>query len=150
MSSPAPERQSKPRILTVEQANQLLPEVRVFLAALRTHRAALETLEHAVAVMELEGLRADGTMDPARQAAAAAKAAECSTQMEQFQETLQQLDALGGQLKDLEAGLVDFFTVHQGQLVYLCWKEGEESVRFWHSLDDGFGGRRPITELANN
>ncbi|OGX39619.1 MAG: hypothetical protein A3C53_06110 [Omnitrophica WOR_2 bacterium RIFCSPHIGHO2_02_FULL_68_15] len=150
MSSQTPERQSKPRILTVEQANRLLPEVRVFLAALRTQRAALETLEQAIAVMELEGLRADGTMDAARQAAAEAKAAECSTQMERFQETLHQLDAVGCQLKDLNAGLVDFFTVHQGQLVCLCWKDGEESVRFWHTLDDSFAGRRPITELANN
>ncbi len=54
MSNQTPERQSKPRILTVEQANRLLPEVRVFLAALRTQRAALETLEQAIAVMELD------------------------------------------------------------------------------------------------
>ncbi len=150
MSNPAPERQSKPRILTVEQANQLLPQVRQFLASLRTQRKGLQVLEQAIAVTELEGLRADGTMTPTAQTAAAGKAAEFTTQMEELQKTLHELDALGCQLKDLDAGLVDFFTVHQGQLVYLCWKDGEEAIRFWHSLEDGFSGRRSITELANN
>lgn len=150
MSNPTPERQSKPRIMTVEQANQLLPEVRVLLAALRTQRKGLQGLEQAIAIAELEGLRADGTMNPTIHAVASAKTAEFTTQMEQFQNTLHELDALGGQLKDLDAGLVDFFTAHQGQLAYLCWKDGEDAIRFWHSLDDGFTGRRPITELANN
>lgn len=150
MNNPTPERQSKPRILTVEQANQLLPQVRTLLAALRAHRKTWQALEQAIAVMELEGLRPDGTPSPQAQTAARALAGEFTTHMEQFQEALHQLDALGCQLKDLDAGLVDFFTVHQGQLVYLCWKDGEDAIRFWHSLEDGFSGRRPIAELANN
>lgn len=145
-----PERKSKLRILTVEQANQLLPDVRKFLSALRAQRAALQRLEQAVTILELQGLRADGTMSSEVQAAATATADELATAMEQFQSTLRRRDGLGCQLKDLEEGLVDFFTVHQGQLVYLCWKDGEDAIRFWHGLEDGFAGRRPIAELANN
>lgn len=145
------ERQSKkPRILTVEQANQLLPEVRKFLAVLRTQRAGLLTLEQAVTLIELQGMRPGGTMSAAAEAVAADKAADLATATEEFQGTLRQLDALGCELKDLDEGLVDFFTVHQGQLVYLCSKDGEAPIRFWHGLEDGFAGRRSIAELANN
>lgn len=139
-----------PKILTVEQANRLLPEVRRLLAMLRTQRETLRGLESAVAVIELEGLQSNGMPSAASQVKVSAQAAQLATEMEEFQETLRQMDVVGCQLKDLDQGLVDFFTVHQGQLVYLCWKDGEESIRFWHHLEDGFAGRRPVTELANN
>lgn len=139
-----------PRILTVEQANRLLPKVRELLAALRAQQVSLEQLEHAVAVTELEGLQHDGRPSPQAQAKAAAHSTRLEDGLTTLHETLGRLDALGCQLKDLDEGLVDFFTIHQGQLVYLCWREGEKSIRYWHHLEDGFPGRRPITELANN
>ena len=139
-----------PKILTVEQANRLLPEVRRLLADLRARRETLRGLENEVAVTELEGLQSDGTPSAVSQAKISTQAARLTQEMEEFQDTLRRMDALGCQLKDLDQGLVDFFTVHQGQLVYLCWKDGEEAVQFWHHLEDGFTGRRPVAELANN
>jgi hypothetical protein len=52
----------------------------------------------------------------------------------------------GGVPKDLELGLVDFPGLVQGREVNLCWRYGEKHVRFWHGLDEGFGGRKPIPE----
>lgn len=141
---------SGPRIFTVEQANRLLPKVRELLAALKQQRDGLRTLENAVAIAELEGLQSNGRPSPEARTRASAQATQLQEGVSRFQEVLTQLDALGCQLKDLDQGLVDFFTIHQGQLVYLCWKEGEAAVRYWHSLEDGFAGRRPIGELANN
>jgi hypothetical protein len=47
-------------------------------------------------------------------------------------------------VKDLDTGLVDFPTLFRGQEVYLCWKLGEASIEFWHSVDEGFRGRKAI------
>jgi len=54
----------------------------------------------------------------------------------------------GIQVKGLDQGLIDFPHVREnGEEVYLCFQLGEEDILFWHSIDDGFAGRRPIEEL---
>lgn len=59
---------------------------------------------------------------------------------------LADLLATGGVPKDLELGLVDFLGLVQGREVNLCWRYGEKRIRFWHGLDEGFGGRKAIPE----
>ena len=50
----------------------------------------------------------------------------------------------GIELKDLDSGLLDFPAVRYGEPVFLCWKIGEEEVLYWHSVLDGFRGRKPL------
>lgn len=57
---------------------------------------------------------------------------------------VEELAALGVQVKDLDSGLLDFPSVRDGVPVLLCWRVGEEQVGYWHGLEDGFAGRRPI------
>ncbi len=64
--------------------------------------------------------------------------------IEAFHSALQQLETLGGVLKDLSLGLVDFYTLRDGEPVFLCWKLGEDAIRFWHSLDTGYAARQPL------
>ena len=59
---------------------------------------------------------------------------------------LGELLATGGVPKDLELGLVDFLGLVDGREVNLCWRYGEKRVRFWHGLDEGYGGRKAIPE----
>ena len=59
---------------------------------------------------------------------------------------LGELLATGGVPKDLELGLVDFLGLVGGREVNLCWRYGEKRIRFWHGLDEGFGGRKAIPE----
>jgi hypothetical protein len=47
-------------------------------------------------------------------------------------------------LRDLDRGLVDFPALREGREVYLCWVDGEDDIAFWHDLDAGFAGRRPL------
>ena len=58
------------------------------------------------------------------------------------------IDALGLTLRDIEHGLVDFPALVSGRQVWLCWQRGEAAVGWWHGLDTGFSGRRPLAELA--
>jgi hypothetical protein len=57
------------------------------------------------------------------------------------------IDALGLTLRDIEHGLVDFPALASGGQVWLCWQRGEVSIGFWHGLDTGFAGRRPLDDL---
>lgn len=59
--------------------------------------------------------------------------------------------AMGVEVKDLDAGLIDFPSVRRGRPIYLCWKLGEgDSIDWWHEQQAGFAGRRPIKELYEN
>ena len=66
--------------------------------------------------------------------------------VERLQTLQQELADVGCEPKDLTDGLVDFPAVHEGRQVWLCWKLGEPEVAWWHELDGGFAGRRPIDE----
>ncbi|MBI4427624.1 MAG: DUF2203 domain-containing protein [Ignavibacteriales bacterium] len=69
-------------------------------------------------------------------------------ELEQLVVILKKLEKLGILVKGIEQGLVDFPHVRSnGEEVYLCFKAGETEIRFWHSLDDGFVGRKSIEEL---
>jgi hypothetical protein len=57
---------------------------------------------------------------------------------------VEELQALGVLVKDLDQGLVDFPARNGDDEVLLCWRLGEDEVAFWHTLDDGFAGRRPL------
>jgi hypothetical protein len=51
---------------------------------------------------------------------------------------------MGIEVKDLTIGLVDFPSLHEDRVIYLCWKYGEERVEFWHELETGFASRQWI------
>jgi hypothetical protein len=57
----------------------------------------------------------------------------------------ERIQELGGVVKDPQTGLVDFYGRIDGRTVWLCWRYGEDSVDFYHDLDAGFSGRRPLT-----
>ena len=63
------------------------------------------------------------------------------TEMEQ---RLEYLHAIGVHLKDIENGILDFPTRMHGHDVYLCWRLGEERIAYWHEIEGGFAGRRPL------
>jgi len=64
----------------------------------------------------------------------------------EVEDGLASIARLGGSTKDLGMGLVDFPFLFEGEEVNLCWRFGEKTIRFWHGLDEGFAGRKPIPE----
>lgn len=61
-----------------------------------------------------------------------------------FTEALERIEQTGVIVKDFRVGLIDFPYEHEGRIVYLCWKPDEDSLEWWHEVDDGFSGRQPI------
>ena len=68
------------------------------------------------------------------------------TSMAALKDALDQIDRIGVLIKDLDIGLIDFLTRFQDRDVCLCWKLGEEGIRFWHGSEEGFRGRKPIDQ----
>jgi hypothetical protein len=58
--------------------------------------------------------------------------------------SLEKILETGCVIKDLEVGLLDFPAIIDNQEVYLCWKLGEDRIRFYHRQDEGFAGRKPL------
>lgn len=65
-----------------------------------------------------------------------------------FATSLDDIEQTGVIIKDFGAGLVDFPYEHEGRIVYLCWKLGEDDLSWWHEIDDGFAGRRPLDAIC--
>lgn len=76
--------------------------------------------------------------------AAARRRAERDKALKDTKDTLEEIDAIGVQVKDLDKGLLDFPCVMDGQTVLLCWKLGEKEIGYWHTIEEGFAGRKPI------
>jgi hypothetical protein len=69
-------------------------------------------------------------------------------ELERLVEVLHRLETLGVVVKGIDEGLVDFPHVRRtGEEVYLCFLAGESDIGYWHSIEAGFAGRRPIREL---
>jgi hypothetical protein len=67
---------------------------------------------------------------------------------EMLLQVLSNLDNAGIIVKGIEEGLVDFPHLRKdGEEVYLCYQVGEETIHFWHPLDTGYAGRKPLSEL---
>lgn len=129
------------RHFTPEEANAALAEVRPLVekmvAQRRAHAAALERQE------ELEGrIRGNGGGIPP--ATLAEAAADVERRARALAKTIDGIVARGAQVKDIDEGLVDFPALLHGETVLLCWHLGEEAIGFWHRIEDGFAGRRPL------
>ena len=127
------------RRFTLAEAEALLPDLRKLLAALTEHKQTVDELQRLVgAVTEKAG--SNGHMHGnyeviERQAEEAAEAANA---------IVRRIADLGCQVKDMDAGLVDFPADYRGHTILLCWRLGEEHIGWWHEVDSGFAGRQPV------
>ena len=76
----------------------------------------------------------------------ARRRAEHDKALQDIKDTLSEIDAIGVQVKDLDIGLLDFPCAVGDEIILLCWKYGEEKIEFWHGMEEGFPGRKPIDE----
>ena len=134
------------RLFTVAEVNALIPRLSELMRqAMELHRRA-SALQEALSE-ERDRIRASGGA-MVDQHDWKAKAERLDGFTIEVKQVLQQVLELGGVTKDLETGLVDFpGLVPQTagpQPVNLCWRNGEEAVRFWHGFDEGYAQRKPL------
>lgn len=125
---------------TVEEARALVPRLRGLLTAIQVEKQQLdrevEALRQLSPAMRGNGHGAEATQREGRIAELTAA----------LQQKVHQLLALGIEVKDLNAGLVDFPCLRGGRVVFLCWRVDEPTVAYWHETDAGYAGRQPLEE----
>ncbi|WP_409344711.1 DUF2203 domain-containing protein [Paenibacillus sp. MBLB4367] len=129
------------KYFTVQEANALLPVIRTELEALQE---TVRKMEDKVAELRLRKIvsaanGSDEEADPFFEL-------ECEIEFLQI-EARTQINGIhlkGAELKDIESGLVDFPALLEGREVLLCWRQGEERILYYHGVEDGFRGRKPL------
>jgi hypothetical protein len=129
------------RSFTPDEANNALEEVRGVAERLVAVRTRLRELERAqgelvVAIGGNGGGYAASDLNAAR--------SELDGLADAATACVERLEEIGVQVKDLDLGLLDFPSEREGEPVLLCWHVGEDSVAFWHGLEEGYAGRKPI------
>jgi len=137
-----------PKRFTLAEAQSLIPEVERMLRDAVRQKSDFDEAERALQsfierLMLMGGVLVDRSQALQMRASRDEAAARLRSSIEQLRE-------LGCVVKDLDIGLVDFPTLFRGQEVYLCWKLGEQSIEFWHGVDEGFRGRKPIDQEFRN
>jgi len=130
-------------LFTPESANRALPYVKAvvedLVEAFHRVRQAEETRTRCQAGNPSTGATPGERDETLRKAEEARRAAK-----EDLGRVKRELEAVGVEVKDDDIGLLDFPGELNGRRVYLCWKRGEDRVAFWHDVETGFRGRRPL------
>ncbi|MDJ0522128.1 MAG: DUF2203 domain-containing protein [Planctomycetota bacterium] len=130
----------KGKIFTPDEANRMLPLVsRIAEDIVATYA----DVNRALQAFEAEKARAEA--DESRQDVLRERDEEVAAVLDRFQGLIEEIEALGGTVKDYESGMIDFYGEVDGEIVYLCWQRGEDEISHWHRLEEGYGRRRPLT-----
>jgi hypothetical protein len=133
------------RYFTLDEANEALIELRPL---------AEEMVERRRLLVEAQMLRAElggqvagngGDLTPSDFADADAELEQAAGALAQVIERIQ---AAGVLVKDLDHGLLDFPSRRAGEDILLCWHVGEDDIGFWHGVEEGFAGRKPLSDLG--
>lgn len=124
------------KIFTVQEANALLPQVRVMVGKIQdAHQQLSRYREESKKASEAADLGGGGITEGVAYAVI----------LTELTGRIGELEGLGVQLKDFERGLVDFPSLRDGRVVLLCWQLGEgDELEWWHDVDAGFAGRTPL------
>jgi hypothetical protein len=130
------------KLFSLRDAERLRVQLEPILIEAIEARRRLADLEEQLAQLAERVQQSGGLMVPHEKAAN--QRVERNRLAESIQSALDRIHSTGCVVKDLEVGLLDFPARINGESVYLCWKLGEDRIRFYHNQDEGFAGRKPI------
>jgi hypothetical protein len=122
------------RLFTLQEANDLLEEIRPLVSSLLAAREQVVRLQPS-----LEPVLEKAVGNGGGQAAG-----EALELLHQIRRTIEEINGHGVLVKDIQLGLLDFPSEREGRVVFLCWRHGEPNVGHWHEVDSGYASRKPI------
>ena len=131
------------RYFTVSEANALVPKLEGLLERLSELYEEVAALFSEFSSQGVPPREEEGSPDDPEDVKQ--KRAQLRDLAAELQEGINDVNAMGCILKDVESGLVDFLSRRAGRTVHLCWRRGEPEVSWWHDLESGYQGRRPIS-----
>jgi hypothetical protein len=132
------------KTFTLEEAQSLLPVVEALLKRAQESKQAAEVVEAQLSDLAQRIYVAGGMLVDV--GAVVKMRAEVETHMQRLRETVNEIDEIGVQVKDLDSGLLDFPCRLDDEIVLLCWRMGETAIDHWHTVEAGFQGRQPVDE----
>jgi hypothetical protein len=135
---------AKLKTFTLEQAQILLPVLKSLLRRSMDGKQQIEQIDKAFQDLKHRILLSGGLLVDVT--GMARRRAERDKTLQDIKDAIAEIDAIGVQVKDLDIGLLDFPCVVEDEIVLLCWKYGEDKIGFWHGVEEGFAGRKPIDE----
>jgi hypothetical protein len=128
------------KLFTINEANALLPVVRPtvekILDIIRRLRAQSEVVIRAEEIdPEMPNLMGRLQQND-----------EIARLIKQINASVDEIQQHGCVCKGVEQGLLDFPCLLGEKIVFLCWQYGEPEIAFWHRIEDGFAGRRPLLD----
>ncbi len=133
-----------PRRFTLAEAESLLPTLKPLLGEAAEVKTGYDRASQSFDGL-LQRIMLMGGMVPDREEAAESRHAR-DRAGERLKRIIEKIEQSGCVLKDLDIGLVDFPTLFRGEEVYLCWKMDEPAIGWWHGVEEGFSGRKPIDQ----
>ena len=132
------------KTFTIDEAQSLLPVLESLLKrAIEGKRAAQEVEERLGEVGRRIYLSGGMRVDVA---AISKERAEMEGHLQRVRESVSEIDSIVVQVKDMDTGLLDFPCKVDDAVVLLCWRMGETAIEHWHTVEDGFKGRKPVDE----
>lgn len=122
------------KYFTVEEANALLPMLEPLMEQLLNRRAKASRLAQQWGHL----------LSDYRSNVGSAELSALTQDFVAIERMIDQVQAYGVVIKDVNAGLLDFLSERNGRDVYLCWKYGEDKIEYYHELHTGFSGRQQV------
>ena len=132
------------KTFTLDEAQTLLPVLKSLLKRSMDGKEFVQRVEREFQDLGHKIILSGGLL--VNIPAMARRRAELDKAVQDTKDAIAEIDSIGVQVKDLDIGLLDFPCVVDNEIVLLCWKYGEEKIEFWHGLEEGFRGRKPIDE----
>jgi len=131
----------KDKLFSVEEANMLLPEIRTILDEFKDRKKMFFELKEEIIelteIVDSEKYRSEELSKKERIMRATSN---------EIENLFEEIADLGCVVKDIDNGLVDFISIFKGRKVFLCWKQGEDKVSWYHDMQTGFTGRKKISD----
>jgi hypothetical protein len=132
------------RLFTLDEATELLPVLKSLLQSAIDSSRQLQQAQRRLQEINHHVFLSGGSLLKISDMLALKNDSDHAAQ--RLREALEEIDSMGVQVKDLEIGLLDFPCRVDDGIILLCWKLGEPAIGFWHKVEDGFKGRRPIDD----
>ncbi len=124
------------------EAEQLLPMIEEFLKEAQEHKQAADSAQVELTKAASRIMVLGGSCPPYSDLVK--KKTERDQASEKIVEVISRIQETGCLVKDIDEGLIDFPSMIEGQEAFLCWKQGEGRIEYWHGLEDGFAGRKRL------
>lgn len=131
------------KLFTVEEANAFLHFLEESLNIIQAKTMRVRTLDERVSVLSLVSESGASPENP-DVLEYEEKKEELNRLVSEIDQEIKTIFDRGCLIKDLKQGLIDFYWVREGEVVFLCWKKGEKEIGFWHTLEGGFAGRKAL------